>query len=158
MSLRHSRSSRRPSGGHRHPPSGDWPTHRSWQGPLGLERSRHGLGAIQALLPGEDAGLYEARANAFFTAHGVDNEAVAEIASLAFDDVWKLERLGKMETALLLSRVEELRCQTELAERAAATTQAILTLGAALDEWVAEPVPTRRCDELSKRITPCARP
>ena len=117
-----------------------------------LNALRHGLGAIQAILPGESLDLYEIRADAFFAAHGVNSSAAAEIAALAFDDLWRLERSSKVETALILGRIEELTAQTELAKLAAATGEAIVELGGALETWATEPAPTRKDGELSRRI------
>jgi hypothetical protein len=117
-----------------------------------LNSLKHGIGAVQTILPGESLDLYEARADAFFAAHGVNNSAAAEVAALAFDDAWRLERLSKVETALLLGRIEELTAQTEFAKLAAATGEAIVELGGALDTWAAKPVPTRKDGELTRRI------
>lgn len=113
---------------------------------------RHGLGAVKAVLPGEDVELYAARADAFFAECGVSNAAEAELAALAFDDIWRLGRLAKVENALIHSRIEELAGQVDGAETASACAQCILSVGHALEAWAGAPIPLDRGEDLSERV------
>jgi hypothetical protein len=76
-----------------------------------LNALRHGLGAVQAVLPGEDAAEYERRMEAVFEALAPANELEAQLVALIGDDLWRLERLGRVEQGIVLARIEELAAQ-----------------------------------------------
>jgi hypothetical protein len=76
-----------------------------------LNALRHGLGAVQAVLPGEDAAEYERRMEAVFEALAPANEVEAQMVALIGDDLWRLERLGRVEQGIVFARVEELAAQ-----------------------------------------------
>jgi hypothetical protein len=109
-----------------------------------LNATKHGLSGIQMLLPGEDPVVYGCRADAVFTALGIDSDAEAQLGALIADDLWKLERLAKIEHGLTLGRIEELLGLTQSAEKAASTTTAIAALGSAITSWELPPIPTER--------------
>ena len=70
--------------------------------------------------------------DAAFVALDPRDEAQAQVAALISDDLWKLERLGRIETNLTLARIEELLGLTQSAGQAGAITNAIASLGTAL--------------------------
>jgi hypothetical protein len=76
-----------------------------------LNALRHGLGAVQAVLPGEDAAEYERRMEAVFESLAPANELEAQLVALIGDDLWRLERLGRIEQGVTIARIEELAAQ-----------------------------------------------
>jgi len=127
---------------------------RSERGKLrsALNAVRHGLSGTHLLLPGEDAATYEARLDALFVALDPKDDAQAQVAALVGDDLWKLERIGKIEQGLTLGRIEQLLAQTSMAEKASSTAGALHALGAALATWAQQPIPTERTMEFSRRF------
>lgn len=81
-----------------------------------LNAVRHGLAGKHLLLPGEDAAEYERRMDAVFEGLAPADEAQAQLVALVADDLWKLERLGKIEQGASLARIEELLGHTPSAE------------------------------------------
>jgi hypothetical protein len=84
----------------------------------GLARSslnaiKNGIHAKCVLMPGEDLFEYESRMTGVFEALAPRNEAEALLVGLIGDDLWRLERLGRVEQALNLARVEELVAQVD---------------------------------------------
>lgn len=121
----------------------------------GLARSslnavRHGLGAVQAVLPGEDAAEYTRRMESTFEALAPANELEAQLAALVGDDLWRLERLGRVEQGISLARIEELAAQVE--DGIPRIAEVIHGVGTALNGWVAAPAPRERGEELSRRV------
>ncbi len=127
---------------------------RSEKGKLrsSLNAVRHGLAATHMLLPGEDSGEYERRMDAVFVALDPKDEAQAQLVALIADDLWKLERLGKIEQGITLGRIEELLGHTDSSEDAATTTKAIHALGNALTTLALDPVPAERGVEFYRRV------
>lgn len=117
-----------------------------------LNAIKHGLAGMHLLLPGEDRAEYERRADAIFVALDPKDDAQAQLVALAADDMWKLERLSKIEQGVALGRIEELLAQTPTAEKAGATTNALTMLGSALTRWVEQPIPTERSTEFERRF------
>lgn len=117
-----------------------------------LNAVRHGLAATHMLLPGEDRADYERRMDAIFVALDPKDEAQAQLVALVADDLWKLERLGKIEQGVTLGRIEELLGLTETSEDATATTKALQALGTALTTLAADPIPTERNGEFYRRV------
>lgn len=118
-----------------------------------LNAVRHGLAAKNLLLPGEDAETYESRMDGVFTSLAPTDEAQAQLAALVADDIWKLDRLAKIEQGLLLGRIEELLGLTEAAESSGRTVSALNALGTALRGWEAQPIPTERDQDFLGRLT-----
>jgi hypothetical protein len=127
---------------------------RSEKGKLrsSLNAVRHGLAATHMLLPGEDRADYERRMDAIFVALDPKDEAQAQLVALVADDLWKLERLGKIEQGVTLGRIEELLGHTDSSEDAATTTKAIHALGNALTTLALAPIPTERDAEFYRRV------
>lgn len=127
---------------------------RSEKGKLrsSLNAVRHGLAATHMLLPGEDRADYERRMDAIFVAFDPKDEAQAQLVALVADDLWKLERLGKIEQGVTLGRIEELLGHTDSSEDAATTTKAIHALGKALTTLALDPIPTERNAEFYRRV------
>ncbi len=114
---------------------------------------KHGLAGKNLLLPGEDASEYEVRMDAVFTALGPEDEAQAQLVALVADDMWKLDRLARIEKGITLGRIEELLGMTQTAGKAGRTANALMALGTALRSWEAQPIPTERGAEFSRRLT-----
>lgn len=117
-----------------------------------LNAVRHGLAGTQLLLPGEDAAMYEARLDGLFVSLDPKDDAQAQVTALIGDDLWKLERLAKIEQGITLGRVEQLLAQTAGAEKAASVISALTMLGTALTTWGAPPIPTERTAEFTRRF------
>jgi hypothetical protein len=117
-----------------------------------LNAVRHGLAATHLLLPGEDSADYERRMDAIFVALDPKDEAQAQLTALIGDDLWKLERLSKIEQGVTLGRIEELLGHTESSQDAAATTKALQALGTALTTLAADPIPSERNAEFYRRV------
>jgi hypothetical protein len=117
-----------------------------------LNAVRHGLAATHMLLPGEDRADYERRMDAIFVALAPKDEAQAQLVALLADDLWKLERLGKIEQGVTLGRIEDLLGHTDSSEDAATTTKAIHSLGNALTTLALDPIPTERNAEFYRRV------
>lgn len=113
---------------------------------------RHGLAGKNLLLPGEDAVEYERRMDGIFSSLAPDDEAQAQVVALVADDLWKLDRLARIEKGVTLGRIEELLGFTQSAEQVARTGQAMLALGNALNSWSTQPIPTERNGEFSRRL------
>lgn len=118
-----------------------------------LNAVKHGLAAKNLLLPGEDVESYESRLDGVFTALAPADEAQAQLAALIADDLWKLERLGRIEHGIVAGRIEELLGLTQASEEVAKTTSALVVLGTALRQWEAQPVPAERNAEFIRRLT-----
>lgn len=117
-----------------------------------LNAVRHGLAAANLLLPGENVEIYEARMDGVFTSLAPTDEAQAQLAALVGDDLWKLDRLARIEQGIVLGRVEELLEQTETSEQATTTAKALVALGTALRGWEAPQFPTKRDPEFVRRV------
>jgi hypothetical protein len=65
-------------------------------------------------LPGEDAAEYEA----------------AQLVVLVADDMWKLDRLARIEKGITLGRIAELLGMTQTAGKAGRTANALMALRA----------------------------
>lgn len=117
-----------------------------------LNALRHGLAAKNFILPGEDATEYERRADAMFDALAPQDAAQAEFVALVFDDTWKLERLGRIEHALTLGRIEELLATTATAEASKKIAAAVYALGSALTAWQSDPQPASGSQEFVLRV------
>jgi hypothetical protein len=130
------------------------PGPRTEQGKLrsALNATKHGLAGKYLLLPGEDRDEYERRMDAVFEALAPTNEAEAQLVALVADDLWKLERLGKIEQGVSLGRIEELLGQTPSAEGAGAITNVIATVAKAITTWETEPIPSQRDAEFTRRL------
>ena len=72
---------------------------------------KHGLGAVHALLPGEDGEEYTRLMDGVFEALAPANAMEAEMVALVGDDLWRLERLARIEQGITLARIEELAAQ-----------------------------------------------
>lgn len=90
--------------------------------------------------------------DAIFVALDPQDEAQAQLVALVADDLWKLERLGKIEQGVTLGRIEELLGLTDSSEEATTTTKAIHALGNALTTLALDPVPAERGAEFYRRI------
>ncbi|MBI5068617.1 MAG: hypothetical protein HZB56_10285 [Deltaproteobacteria bacterium] len=106
------------------------PTSPEGRARAALNSIRHGLAAKHLLLGGEDQARYEAHVESWFVALGPENDAQAEVAALAGDVVWRLQRLQRIEDGLLGARVEELVEQSDLHRLASRTRDAVAALGA----------------------------
>ena len=125
---------------------------------LGKERAalnavKHGLAGNHLVLPGENVEQYTSRVDAVFESLAPKNDAEAQLVALVADDLWKLERLGKMEHALLLVRVEQLVAETPERERCARLKAALLSVGEALEGLLIQPYPLRRDTDTLARAT-----
>lgn len=116
-----------------------------------LNAVRHGLAATHMLLPGEDSAEYERRMDAVFEALAPADEAQAQLVALVADDLWKLERLGKIEQGSSLARIEELLGHTASAETCSTLTTAMSGMARAITTWEAAPLPQERDDEFKRR-------
>jgi hypothetical protein len=116
-----------------------------------LNAVRHGLAGKHLLLPGEDAAEYERRMDSVFVALAPADEAQAQLVALVADDLWKLERLGKIELGASLARIEELLAHTASAETCSTLTTAMNGMARAITTWEAEPLPQERDDEFLRR-------
>lgn len=114
---------------------------------------KHGLAGKHLLLPGENSAEYERRIDAVFEALDPKDEAQAQLVALIADDLWKLERLGKIEQGVTLARVEELLGHTASAETSGTLTTAMSGMVNAITTWEAEPIPAERDDEFRRRYT-----
>ena len=117
-----------------------------------LNATRHGLAGRGLLLPGEDAQVYAEKMDGIFTSMAPQDDAEAELVALFADDVWKLDRLAKIEKGVTLGRIEELLDLTGTAEKAGITSNAITALGTALATWSAAPIPTEKNSEFKRRF------
>lgn len=124
---------------------------RSVEGKLrsSLNAVRHGLASKNLLLPGEDVESYESRMDGVFTALAPTDEAQAQLTALVADDLFKLERLGRIEQGIVLGRVEELLGLTQAADRARSTASALVSLGTTIRTWEAQPFPEEKCQNLT---------
>lgn len=113
---------------------------------------KHGLAARGLLLPGEDQAEYKTKLDGIFTALAPQDDAEAELVALVGDDLWKLDRLARIEKGITLGRIEELLALTGTAEKAGVTVNAIHAVGAALTSWMAEPIPTEKGPEFLRRF------
>ncbi|WP_242334614.1 hypothetical protein [Anaeromyxobacter sp. SG66] len=116
-----------------------------------LNAVRHGLAGKHLLLPGEDAVEYERRMDAVFEGLAPADEAQAQLVALVADDLWKLERLGKIEQGASLARIEELLGHTGSAETCSTLTTAMSGMARAITTWEAEPLPLERDEEFRRR-------
>ena len=96
---------------------------------------RHGLGAKHLLLPGESAENYEKKMDEIFSSFAPSNTAEAEVVALIADDLHRLDRLARVEKALLLGRIEEMVSQTGSGEKVGVMANAISVLGTAVASW-----------------------
>ncbi|GMU61123.1 MAG: hypothetical protein AMXMBFR34_28860 [Myxococcaceae bacterium] len=117
-----------------------------------LNAVRHGLAGQNLLLPGEDRGQYEARMDGVFTALAPADDAQAQIVALVADDLWKLDRLGRIEQGVITGRIEELLRMTQAAEESGRTARALVALGTVLHRWDAPPVATVKDIEFTRRL------
>lgn len=117
-----------------------------------LNAVRHGLGGQHILLPGEDATEYERRMDAVFISLDPLDEAQAQLVALIGDDMWRLDRLGRIEAGIALGRIEELLAQTEAARRAAALANATTALGTVLVAVGEEELPEAAGAERHRRV------
>ncbi|HEY3447521.1 MAG TPA: hypothetical protein VGK67_14295 [Myxococcales bacterium] len=113
---------------------------------------KHGLAGKNLLLPGEDAAEYEARMDGVFASLAPEDEAQAQLVALVADDLWKLDRLARIEKGITLGRIEELLGLTQTAAQAGRTANALVSLGMALRSWAAQPIPTERGTEFNRRL------
>jgi hypothetical protein len=104
------------------------------------------------LLPGEDVSEYARRMDSTFVALDPRDDAQAQLVALVADDLWKLDRLARIETGLSLARIEELLGQTQLAERAGGLSNAIAALGIAVSAWEDHPYPVNGNPDLARRL------
>jgi len=112
-----------------------------------LNATKHGLAGVHLLLPGESETTYSVRMEAAFSALLPKSDIEAQVVALIGDDLWKLERLGKIEQGITLGRIEELLAQTETGQTSARITNALAVLGAALSAWERSPNPKERTPE-----------
>lgn len=117
-----------------------------------LNAVKHGLASKNLLLPGEDVESYESRLDGVFTALTPTDEAQAQLAALVGDDLFKLERLGRIEQGIVLGRIEELLGLTQAADRARSTAGALVSLGTTIRTWEAQPFPAERGQKLTELL------
>ncbi len=106
------------------------------------------------MLPGESADEYTRRVDAVFESFAPKSDVEAQLVALIGDDLWKLERIGRMEHALVLTRAEELVAGTPEREHCEKLKRALNALGEAITDLLEEPTPTYR-DAAS--VTRCSR-
>jgi hypothetical protein len=117
-----------------------------------LNATKHGLAGTHLLLPGEDRAEYERRMDAVFEALAPKDGAQAALVALVADDLWKLDRLGKIEQGVSLARIEELLGQTSSAGAAGELASAMTSLGQAIATWESDPLPLTTGEEFSRRL------
>ena len=117
-----------------------------------LNATRHGLSGMHIVLPGEDGAEYERRLSTVFADLAPHDEAQAQLVALIADGLWKLERLGKMEHAVILARIEELLGLTASAEMASTLSTAMAGMASAITTWEMQPRPIVRGEEFSRRL------
>lgn len=117
-----------------------------------LNAVRHGLSGKHLLLPAEDPQEYAAKMDAIFATLAPKNEGEAQVVALIGDDMFKLDRLERIETSLSIARIEQLLGQTGSAERAARTASALQTFGTAIQAWDQKPVPSERTPDVEKNL------
>jgi hypothetical protein len=113
---------------------------RSPEGKLraSLNAVKHGLAAQNLLLPGEDPAAYEERMDGVFASLAPMDDAQAQLVALVGDDLWKLDRLARIEQGVVMGRIEELLA-TAAAETAQHLVSALVALGGALRRWESSP-------------------
>ena len=104
-----------------------------------LNAVRHGLAGTHILLPGEDADEYVRRIDTVFMDLNPESEFQAQVVALIADDLWKLERLEKIEKGIILSKVEESLRLVQGSGPASSIAAAISALGRALLTWEEPP-------------------
>ncbi len=117
-----------------------------------LNAVRHGLAAVHMLLPGEDRAEYERRMDGVFTSLAPQDEAQAQLIALIADELWRLDRLSRIEQGLLVARNEELLALMPSSGGAGALANAITALGSALVIWEEPPMPREPSVEFERRL------
>lgn len=126
---------------------------RSAEGKLraSINAVKHGLAGKNLLLPGEDPICYERRMDEVFESLAPTDDAQAQVVALIGDDLWKLDRLARIEKGVNLGRIEELLATTQTAAKAAQLANAIVALGTALRMWEC-PFPAADGSEHRRRV------
>ena len=120
------------------PRRGGGPKSEAGKARSALNATRHGLSSRHLLLPGEDPAVYEQRTTAIFESFAPTNEAEAEVVALIADDMWRLDRLTRIEQGLSNARIEDLRSQTTLASDIARLVEVTTNLGREVITWEQE--------------------